>query len=241
MRSAAPRARYAAATGELEVSGSRAGLLALAGVLRSGGDLALAPAADPAPYDRALTRLRVRIREAGKVRVSVDGGVLLAEGGAESIAVLAENVEGFAAEADDPCHHLHIEHFPGFAGLHVHARTVASEHAGEVQRDGCSVAQEASDTAGALLELVVLRNPVQPARVAGRGAGGPPAPAGAGRERGNRRRDGIVGARMSPHDARAPGPEQPLVRAGHQDIAAQVRRTPETAIEVRKVESGKGL
>ena len=113
MRNAAPRARYAETTGEVEVSGTRAGLLALAGVLRSGGDLALAPVADPAPYDRALVRLGVRLRRAGRVRVSVDGGVLVVEGGPEAIAVLAENVEGFAAEADDPRHHLHIEYFPG--------------------------------------------------------------------------------------------------------------------------------
>lgn len=108
-----PRARYAGATGEVEVSGTRAGLLALAGVLRGGGDLALAPVADPAPYDRAPARLRVRLREAGRVRVSVDDTILLIEGGPGSIAVLAENVEGFAAEADDPRHHLHIDYFPG--------------------------------------------------------------------------------------------------------------------------------
>ncbi|CAL9376364.1 hypothetical protein SUDANB121_00973 [Nocardiopsis dassonvillei] len=83
-------------------------------MLRNGGaDLALAPVADPAPYDRALAGVRVQRRTSGKARVSVDGGVLVVEGGPESLAVLAENVEGFAAEEGDPCHHLHIDYLPG--------------------------------------------------------------------------------------------------------------------------------
>ncbi|WP_255646687.1 MULTISPECIES: hypothetical protein [Nocardiopsis] len=36
MRNAAPRARYAETTGEVEVSGTRAGLLALVGVFQDG-------------------------------------------------------------------------------------------------------------------------------------------------------------------------------------------------------------
>ncbi|WP_306370985.1 hypothetical protein [Nocardiopsis sp. CC223A] len=94
------------------MSGTREGLLALARVLRGGGEGALAPVADPAPYDRAPARVDVRHRASGKVRVSVDGGTLVIEGAPESLAVLAENVEVFADEAH-PRHHLHVDHFPG--------------------------------------------------------------------------------------------------------------------------------
>lgn len=109
------RVRYAEATGEAEVSGTRAGLLALAGVLRSGsGGLPLAPMTDPAPYDRVLAQLSVRLRETGKVRISADpdDGALVIEGGPDALAVLAGNIEDFATEADS-CHHLHVEYFPG--------------------------------------------------------------------------------------------------------------------------------
>ncbi|MGW9350502.1 Imm32 family immunity protein [Nocardiopsis flavescens] len=108
------RALYAETTGESLLSGTPGELLALAGLLREGGgDLALPPVADPAPYDRALAEVRVRHRATGKVRIRVDGGPLVIGGAPEYLAVLAENVAGFAADPDaGPRHHLHVEHFP---------------------------------------------------------------------------------------------------------------------------------
>jgi hypothetical protein len=47
-----------------------------------------------------------------------------------------------------------IEDLAGLRDLDVHARTIASQHAGDVQRNRCAVAQVAADTGSAMLELV---------------------------------------------------------------------------------------
>src|SRR6185295_17112995 len=48
----------------------------------------------------------------------------------------------------------HIENLTGFAGRNVHARAIASEHAGDVMWDRRAVAQKASNAAGGMLELL---------------------------------------------------------------------------------------
>ncbi|MFJ9379408.1 hypothetical protein [Streptomyces sp. NPDC101455] len=100
-------------TGELELSGSRSELLALGRKLRSGdGEILLAKASDPFPYSGSLLRIGVR-QASGKVRISSSGdsGSLDVEGRLESLSLLAENIEGFALEADQG-DHLHVDYFP---------------------------------------------------------------------------------------------------------------------------------
>ncbi|MFE7455794.1 hypothetical protein [Streptomyces sp. NPDC057554] len=100
-------------TGELELSGTRSELLALGQKLRSGrGEIILAKFSNPFPYTRSL--LRIEFQQAtGKIRISSseDGEALEVEGGPESLSLLAENIEGFALEADQD-DHLHVDYFP---------------------------------------------------------------------------------------------------------------------------------
>ncbi|MFD5817335.1 hypothetical protein [Streptomyces sp. NPDC127038] len=101
-------------TEELELSGSPSELLALGRKLRRGeGEAVLAKVSDPAPYGRSLARIDVR-QASGKIRISSagDSESLTVEGGLESLSLLAENIEGFALEADQG-DHLHVDHFPG--------------------------------------------------------------------------------------------------------------------------------
>ncbi|MFJ2650016.1 hypothetical protein ACIO1C_25245 [Streptomyces sp. NPDC087420] len=101
-------------TGESELSGTRSELLSLARKLRSGGgDTLLVKVSDPFPYSRSLLRIEVR-QASGKVMISSsgDGESLAVEGGMESLSLLAENIEGFALEADQGGH-LHVDYFPG--------------------------------------------------------------------------------------------------------------------------------
>ncbi|WP_199744669.1 Imm32 family immunity protein [Actinomadura harenae] len=57
---------------------------------------------------------RIDFRQAsGKVGISSsgDGEVMEVQGGLDSLALLADNIEGFALEADQG-DHLHVDHFP---------------------------------------------------------------------------------------------------------------------------------
>jgi hypothetical protein len=101
------------ATGELELSGTRTELLALARELRSGGGATLlAKDPDPFPYTRSLARIVVH-QVGGKVRVSSagDSESLDFAGGPEWLSHLAENIEVFAADAHDD-EHLHVDYYP---------------------------------------------------------------------------------------------------------------------------------
>lgn len=101
-------------TGEMEFSGTRSELLALGQQLRSGrGEVQLSVTPDPLPYSRSLSR--IEFRQAGqKIRFSLagDGDSLEIRGGADALNLLAENIEGFASEAD-LSDHLHVDYFPG--------------------------------------------------------------------------------------------------------------------------------
>ena len=100
-------------SGEMEISGTRSELLALGRKLRGGrGEISLPEVSDPSPYDRPLSRIEFR-RASGKVRLSSsgEGEVLAVRGGLESLALLADNIEGFALGADRGCH-LHVDYFP---------------------------------------------------------------------------------------------------------------------------------
>ncbi|MFJ1594390.1 hypothetical protein ACIOD0_29715 [Kitasatospora albolonga] len=100
-------------TGELELSGTRSELLALGQKLRSGrGEILLAKVSNPFPYTRSLLRIKFQ-QASGKVRISSsgDGEALDVVGRLESFSLLAENIEGFALEADQD-DHLHVDYFP---------------------------------------------------------------------------------------------------------------------------------
>jgi hypothetical protein len=102
------------ATGEMELRGSSSQFKEFAARLRSGGEISVSldqvPA--PSPYDRSLSRVVIR-SGSGKVVVSLmdDGQSLLVCGGGEFMAVLADNVDGFAEDGLRG-EHAHIEYFP---------------------------------------------------------------------------------------------------------------------------------
>jgi hypothetical protein len=100
-------------TGEFEMSGTPSDLLALGRKLRSGeGEIFLEKVRDPFPYSRSLLRIEVH-RASGKIIISSsgDGEYLDVEGRLESLSLLADNIEGFAWEADRG-DHLHVDYFP---------------------------------------------------------------------------------------------------------------------------------
>lgn len=102
------------ATGEMELSGSCSDLLALGRDLRRGsGEILLESVENPSPYSRALTRIKIR-QVVGKVKIAVSRGedALEIEGEEDYLSLLAQNVEGFALEADRD-DHLHVDYFPG--------------------------------------------------------------------------------------------------------------------------------
>ncbi|MFH9552008.1 hypothetical protein [Streptomyces sp. NPDC017435] len=100
-------------TGELELSGTRSELLALGRELRTGrGEFPLEKVSDPFPYSRSLSWMSVR-RGSGKIMISSSGDSesLDVQGGEEAFALLADNIEGFASEADGD-DHLHVDYYP---------------------------------------------------------------------------------------------------------------------------------
>ncbi|WP_419704192.1 Imm32 family immunity protein [Promicromonospora sp. NFX87] len=107
------KALHSDSTRELELSGTRSELLALGRKLRSGrGEILLAKVPNPFPYTRSLSRIEFQ-QASGKIRVSSsgDGETLEVTGRLESFSLLAENIEGFASEADQG-DHLHVDYFP---------------------------------------------------------------------------------------------------------------------------------
>ncbi|GAA2156454.1 hypothetical protein GCM10009760_57440 [Kitasatospora kazusensis] len=102
---------FCGATRELELSGTRPGLLALGQLLRGqGGGCDLSDNRHPAPYERALSRIAFR-ETPGRdtASVVVEGQILSIQGGREALDLLADNIEGFARESD-ATHHLHVDY-----------------------------------------------------------------------------------------------------------------------------------
>ncbi|MEV6393259.1 hypothetical protein AB0M39_00455 [Streptomyces sp. NPDC051907] len=102
------------ATGEMELSGTRSDLVALARELRIGeGEVLLERVSNPSPYSRSLSRIKYR-QASGKIMISSSGDSesLEIQGGLELLSLLSENIEGFALQAsqDD---HFHVDYFPG--------------------------------------------------------------------------------------------------------------------------------
>ncbi|RJQ70244.1 hypothetical protein D5S17_29495 [Pseudonocardiaceae bacterium YIM PH 21723] len=101
--------------GELEISGDRAELGELAGVLSRGyGELQGEAVDDLKPYDRSLGLVRVVVREREGVSLEVleDEETLLIAGTREGLAILGKNVKGLSVSGGQG-EHLHIEYFPG--------------------------------------------------------------------------------------------------------------------------------
>ncbi|WUV17759.1 hypothetical protein OG352_24475 [Streptomyces sp. NBC_01485] len=100
-------------TGELELSGTHSELLALGRELRSGqGEISLERVSDPFPYSRSLSWMTFQL-VSGKILISSSGDSesLDIRGGPEALALLADNIEGFASDADGD-DHLHVDYFP---------------------------------------------------------------------------------------------------------------------------------
>ncbi|MGA5816510.1 Imm32 family immunity protein [Kitasatospora sp. NPDC094028] len=99
---------YSRATRELELSGTRPALLAFGTLLREdAGSCELSESRQPEPYDGSLARIVFRAEPGhGGVAIVAEGEVLRIAGGREALDLLAENIEGFAdeAEASDHCH-----------------------------------------------------------------------------------------------------------------------------------------
>ncbi|MDX3578771.1 hypothetical protein [Streptomyces sp. FL07-04A] len=101
---------YSGTTRELELSGTRPGLLALGQLLRGkAGSRGLSENGRPFPYERSLSEVAFREDpERDTVSIVTDGRILRIQGGRQALDVLADNLEGFASDAD-ASHHCHIE------------------------------------------------------------------------------------------------------------------------------------
>ncbi|WP_369383091.1 hypothetical protein [Streptomyces sp. cg36] len=101
-------------TDELELSGTRRGLLALGQLLRGkAGNVHLSENRHPFPYERALSEIAFREHpERNTASIVTEGSTLMIEGGREALNLLADRIEGFASEADAN-HHGHVD-FPTY-------------------------------------------------------------------------------------------------------------------------------
>ncbi|MFQ3560182.1 hypothetical protein QZN11_25750 [Streptomyces gramineus] len=99
---------YSGDTRELELSGTREGLLAFGQLLRGeAGSCDLSENQRPLPYERSLSRIVFREDpERAGVSIVTEAQILRIQGGREALDLLADNLEGFASEADasDHCH-----------------------------------------------------------------------------------------------------------------------------------------
>ncbi|GGN06293.1 hypothetical protein GCM10011609_52240 [Lentzea pudingi] len=105
-----PEISYAAKTNECEIAGSTTCFERIADLIDSGTGRIAAAVHDPAPYDAAPAKLTVR-RTEGLVRVLVSDDEVVIEGGAESLAVLADSLRG-PVDLVNGSYHVHIEYFP---------------------------------------------------------------------------------------------------------------------------------
>lgn len=99
---------YSGETRELEVSGTRQGLLVFGQLLRGkAGSCDLSENQRPFPYERSLSEITFQEDpERGAVSIVTEAQILKIQGGREALDLLADNIEGFASEADasDHCH-----------------------------------------------------------------------------------------------------------------------------------------
>ncbi|MGW1273031.1 Imm32 family immunity protein [Streptomyces sp. NPDC002491] len=99
---------YSGETKELELSGTRQGLLAFGRLLREkAASLDLSHNPCPSPYDRSLSKIAFREDpQRAAVSIVTQAQVLRIEGGREALDLLADSIEGFAADAgaNDHCH-----------------------------------------------------------------------------------------------------------------------------------------
>ncbi|MFD6821469.1 hypothetical protein ACFWC5_13980 [Streptomyces sp. NPDC060085] len=99
---------YSGETKELELSGTRQGLLAFGQLLRRrAGSFDLSENLRPSPYERPLSEIAFREDpERATVSIVTEAQVLRITGGREALDLLADNLEGFASEAcaSDHCH-----------------------------------------------------------------------------------------------------------------------------------------
>lgn len=99
---------YSGETRELELSGTRRGLLAFGQVLRGkAGSCDLSDNPRPFPYERSLSEIEFREDpERATVSIVTEDQIVRIQGGRESLDLLADNLECFASEADasDHCH-----------------------------------------------------------------------------------------------------------------------------------------
>ncbi|MDQ0959135.1 hypothetical protein QFZ66_003013 [Streptomyces sp. B4I13] len=101
---------YSGRTRELELSGTRPGLLALARLLRGkAGSRGLSENRHPFPYERSLSEIAfLEDPERDTASIVAEGQILRIQGGREALDLLADNLEGFASEAD-ASHHCHVD------------------------------------------------------------------------------------------------------------------------------------
>ncbi|MGC0312026.1 Imm32 family immunity protein [Kitasatospora acidiphila] len=99
---------YNGDTRELELSGTRRELLALGQLLRGkAGSCDLSENEHPFPYERSLSEIAFREdQEHDTASIVTEDQILRIRGGRQALDLLAENIEGFAAEAgaSDHCH-----------------------------------------------------------------------------------------------------------------------------------------
>lgn len=102
---------YSGKTRELELSGTRQGLTAFGQLLRGkAGTCDLSESQHPYPYDGSLTRIVfAEDPEQASVSIVTEAQTLRIRGGREALDVLADNLAGFASEAD-ASHHRHIDY-----------------------------------------------------------------------------------------------------------------------------------
>ncbi|WP_369188712.1 hypothetical protein [Streptomyces sp. R08] len=99
---------YSGETGELELSGTRQGLLAFGQLLRGkAGSCDLWEDRRPVPYERSLSEIAFQEDpERATVSIVTEAQILRILGAREALDLLADNIEDFASEADasDHCH-----------------------------------------------------------------------------------------------------------------------------------------
>ena len=99
---------YSRDTRELELSGTREGLLAFGQLLRGkAGSCDLSENQRPFPYERSPSGIVFREDpERAGVSIVAEAQILRIQGGREALDLLADSLEGFASQADasDHCH-----------------------------------------------------------------------------------------------------------------------------------------
>jgi hypothetical protein len=96
---------------EMELSGTAAEFLDLAGLVRAGeGVVQLDIEGDPFPYDHLLSAIEVHSVSGASVMIRCSGDTVVLEGGAATMNVLAEIMEDLAE--DKPGADSQIDHYP---------------------------------------------------------------------------------------------------------------------------------